>query len=144
MRLESLHTMELSPLGTDKYTMWQGAQPARSGSLPCSAPRRALVFAAFQYDYMGADKDAVTAKMVQLFSYLNSVSGLGRILNVHGKSAAVVQIRARSQSSGRLQCPVHQLCPLPPADVFSLQCDDSAVFSGVLDRRQQNPNHWKC
>nr|XP_021154627.1 disintegrin and metalloproteinase domain-containing protein 32-like [Columba livia] len=25
------------------------------------------------YDYMGADKDAVTAKMVQLFSYLNSM-----------------------------------------------------------------------
>lgn len=63
-----------TPLGTDKNMLWQGPQPVLLESLPHMVPCRALVFVAFQYDYMGADKDAVTAKIVQLFSYVNSVS----------------------------------------------------------------------
>lgn len=58
-----------TPVGTDKSLLWQ---PARR--LPCALPGRALVFVSFQYDHMGADKHAVTAKVVQLFSYVNGVS----------------------------------------------------------------------
>lgn len=42
--------------------------------LPHTVHSDAPVSVVFQYDYMGADKDAVTAKIVQLFSYVNSVS----------------------------------------------------------------------
>uniref|UniRef100_A0A803Y248 ADAM metallopeptidase domain 32 n=1 Tax=Meleagris gallopavo TaxID=9103 RepID=A0A803Y248_MELGA len=40
---------------------------------PCTGCSCALQFVIFQYDYMGADKYVVTTKMVQLFSYVNSM-----------------------------------------------------------------------
>lgn len=56
------------------------ADPARGAPVLCNV--------IFQYDYMGADKHVVTTKMVQLFSYVNSVSAfswVGEVLQRDGK-----------------------------------------------------------
>lgn len=45
----------------------------------------ALQSVIFQYDHLGADKHVVTTKMVQLFSYVNSVSAFSWV----GKRAAL-------------------------------------------------------
>lgn len=83
---------------------------------PCTGCSCALQFVIFQYDYMGADKYVVTTKMVQLFSYVNSVSAFSwvrKVLQRDGKGPA-------PKESGEQRCPDQpQFLPLSRCSLAS-------------------------